>query len=106
MTRVTATLMRRRALQTLGAPVEVAGVGLHSGKIASVRMLPSAKPGIQFLRSDQNAANVVMARPESVTSTLLSTTIGSDYSSVRTIEHLMAADLYGFAPIIHLSLCI
>ena len=72
----------------------VAGVGLHGGQHARVRLRPAvAGEGIHFVRTDLPTAPVIAARPSAVVSTALSTTIGDASSgvTVATVEHLMAA---------------
>jgi len=84
-----------RKQQTLAESVSCAGTGLHGG--APVRLLLSparAGTGIVFVRTDHTHAVEIAARPGSVTSTRLATTLGSGDASVGTVEHLLAA-LYG-----------
>lgn len=91
--------MRRfgRRIATLAAPVEVAGIGLHTGARVRVRALPvaAADDGIYFVRSDLGGAERrISASPHSVVCTRLSTTLGAtgdDDATVRTVEHLLAA---------------
>ena len=77
---------------TLASPVKFAGVGLHSGCMVHVEILPaSANVGIIFHRTDNPHAIPVAANPFNISETTLSTTIGTGFSRVSTIEHLMAA---------------
>lgn len=77
---------------TLGAPIKFAGVGLHSGCLVNVEILPAAaNTGIIFHRVDEISAVPVAANPFNISETRLSTTIGSGVSKVSTIEHIMAA---------------
>lgn len=83
---------RPAALHTLATACEVVGVGLHSGEMARVRLLPSSEHGITFQRSDQRRAPPVVARPGAVVSTVLSTTLGlAGGATIATVEHLLAA---------------
>ena len=92
---------------TLGGNFERSGVGLHSGILTKVRVLPATVgEGRYFVRVDLPGRPVVPARVEAVRDTLLSTelrTLLKDDSkasastsvspdvSVRTVEHLLAA---------------
>lgn len=90
-------MLRRRLSSTLAAPLELAGVGLHSGASVRVRALPAAAAddGIYFVRSDLGGdERRIRASPESVVCTRLSTTLGAaggGDATVRTVEHLLAA---------------
>lgn len=90
---IPSTLRRVHHLATLASPsAEIAGVGLHSGAFARVRLHPAAgSDGISFVRSDLPGSPPIAARPSSVVSTVLSTAIGAGEASVSTIEHLMSA---------------
>jgi UDP-3-O-[3-hydroxymyristoyl] N-acetylglucosamine deacetylase len=82
---------------TLRQPVSFSGIGLHSGRTVSMRLLPAeADTGIRFKRTNiKGKGAIVPARYDLVTDTRLGTTITNKYGvSVSTIEHLMAA-LYG-----------
>tara|TARA_Y100000590_G_scaffold309578_1_gene349629 strand:+ start:1476 stop:2396 length:921 start_codon:yes stop_codon:yes gene_type:complete len=82
--------------KTLKKEVKFSGVGLHTGKEVSIRILPS-KPntGIQFKRIDLKKDNIILPNVFNVSSTNLCTTIVNEQGvQVSTIEHLMAA-LYG-----------
>ncbi|GGK30093.1 UDP-3-O-acyl-N-acetylglucosamine deacetylase [Salinarimonas ramus] len=80
---------------TLRAPVEISGVGVHSGESVSVTLHP-AEPGhgIVFLRTGlpNGIDRLIEARHINVSATELCTVVGSRESgAVATIEHLMAA---------------
>jgi len=82
--------------KTLKKSVKFEGVGLHTGKKASITILPS-KPntGIIFKRVDLERNNIVLPNVYNVSNATLCTTITNEYGvSVSTIEHLMGA-LYG-----------
>ncbi len=82
--------------KTLKKDVKFEGVGLHTGKEVSIRILPS-KPntGIVFKRVDLKNNNIILPNIYNVTNATLCTTITNEYNvSVSTIEHLMGA-LYG-----------
>lgn len=87
-------LSRGSALQhTLRAPIDCAGIGLHSGVPINVRLLPAPDGhGIAFYRTDLDV--LIPARFDAVVDTRMCTVIGhADQPEARvgTIEHLMAA---------------
>ena len=82
--------------QTLAVGFERSGIGLHSGTVARLRVLPAAAgAGRYFVRVDLPDAPVIPARLQFVHQTRLSTELraGSDtgLATVRTVEHLLAA---------------
>ncbi len=78
--------------RTLAHEVEVAGVGIHTGRATNVRIGPApAGTGVVFCRVDVADRPEVPARLEFVTSTELGTTLGTGGVEVRTVEHLLAA---------------
>ncbi|MFY9941390.1 MAG: UDP-3-O-acyl-N-acetylglucosamine deacetylase [Desulfobacterales bacterium] len=78
--------------QTLAQPVQCTGIGVHSGRQVTLKILPAAiNHGIKFLRSDLPGKPVVTAHFNSVVDTSLATVIGADGVIVSTIEHLMAS---------------
>ena len=79
--------------KTLNKSLEINGIGLHTGKKVTLRILP-AEPntGIQFKRTDLQGDNVVIPSVFNVSSANLCTTISNDAGvKISTIEHLMAA---------------
>jgi len=75
--------------QTLRHPVELAGIGLHSGDPVAMRISPAgADTGVLFRASD---GTLIPANADHVVDTNSATTIGAFGVRVRTIEHLMAA---------------
>lgn len=78
--------------QTLREAVEISGIGLHSGKTATVRIRP-AQPGtgIRFVRTDLPGSPAIAAHFSKVTNTQMATTLTDSGVSVTTVEHLMAA---------------
>lgn len=87
--------MRKKSIRqkTLRRAVILEGVGLHSGKKVSVRLLPSgANTGLVFKRIDLASPAFIKAHSRFVSDTLLCTKVSNeDGISVGTIEHLMAA---------------
>ncbi len=82
-----------RNQRTLKSELTFSGIGLHSGKIANVRISPNdPDTGITFIRTDIKKDNEIKALWNNVTSTKLCTTISNKNNvSVSTIEHLMSA---------------
>ena len=79
--------------KTLSEKVSFKGIGLHSGKSASINLLPAREDeGIVFKRTDLNKNNVIKANFNNVSSAKLCTTLENDYGiKVSTVEHLLAA---------------
>ena len=68
------------------------GVGLHSGVTTHVRILPAESgSGRYFVRVDLPDSPIIPAQVAAVQETILSTQLGKDEVSVRTVEHLLAA---------------
>lgn len=90
---------------TLAAPVEQIGIGLHSGVESRVRITPApADSGRVFMchipadgsldgdgLQDSNRSIAIPATTAHVVSTQLSTELGAEGVTVRTVEHLLAA---------------
>jgi len=82
--------------KTIKDVITIHGVGLHTGKIAHMKLKP-AEPntGVIFKRTDLKENNFVIPGVYNVSSAAFSTTVLNDYGvSISTIEHLMGA-LYG-----------
>ncbi len=79
--------------KTIKHTVSCFGIGVHSGKPASITLYPApANTGIKFVRTDIAKNNEVTARYDFVSTTNLGTTIKNEHNvEVATIEHLMAA---------------
>lgn len=76
---------------TIKKDVSYRGIGLHSGREVSMRLLPApADTGIVFVRTDAGGRQI-HARAANVTSTLRATTVEENGVKVFTIEHLMSA---------------
>ncbi|MEA5507129.1 UDP-3-O-acyl-N-acetylglucosamine deacetylase [Halotia wernerae UHCC 0503] len=77
---------------TLAAEITQTGVGLHSGVITHVRILPGdAGSGRYFVRVDLPDLPIIPAQVAAVNQTVLSTQLGKGETCVRTVEHLLAA---------------
>lgn len=77
---------------TLASEISQSGVGLHSGVVTQVRVLPAAPgQGRYFVRVDLPEQPIIPARVEAVSQTVLSTQLGEGEACIRTVEHLLAA---------------
>ena len=81
--------------RTLEKEIKVTGIGLHSGKKVTLRLIPAPiNTGIQFRRSDLTGSEMIPAHALSVGATENNTTLGHGPGAIHTVEHLLAA-LYG-----------
>ena len=82
--------------KTVKAKVQFSGIGLHSGKLVNISILPAnPNSGIIFKRVDLANNNIVIPSFANVCNTSLNTTISNEFGvKVSTIEHLMGA-LFG-----------
>ncbi len=83
-----------RLQRTIKKEITFHGIGLHTGKYATVRLKPASRDtGIVFYRIDRGA--IIRANITSVVDTAFATTIGFvnglDVVKVKTVEHLLAA---------------
>ncbi len=81
-----------QAQRTLGGEFTRSGIGLHTGSLAQVRVLP-APPGSgrRFIRVDLPESPEIPAHIDAVGQTMLSTELAAGRATVRTVEHLLAA---------------
>lgn len=78
--------------RTIRRAVSVSGSGIHTGARAEVTCRPAGlNEGIVFVRGDQPRAPALRASVDAVTDTHRGVTLGRGPSSVRTVEHLLAA---------------
>jgi UDP-3-O-[3-hydroxymyristoyl] N-acetylglucosamine deacetylase len=76
--------------RTVSKRVSATGVGLHSGKPATLTLAPaSADAGITFVRMDLGVE--IPGRNEYVADTTLSTSVALGTARVSTVEHVLAA---------------
>lgn len=77
---------------TIRTPQSLAGVGIHSGKPATLTVRPApAGAGVSFVRTDASDA-VIPAHALRVSTTMLGTNMTNDAGvSVATVEHFLAA---------------
>lgn len=81
--------------RTLAKPVQLTGIGLHSGKKVTLKLYPAqADSGIVFRRVDVENSTDQKADANSVGATDNNTTLGNGKEAIHTVEHLLAA-LYG-----------
>lgn len=77
--------------RTLREPITLAGVGLHTGRPARMRCLPTGEGrGIVFARTDHPDATPVPATVDMVSDAVRAITLGAA-APVQTVEHLLAA---------------
>lgn len=80
-----------RPRRTLSGPTEtLAGVGLHSGKAATVRVRP-APAGAGLVFRDQESGQEIPARAANVSDTSRCTILSLNGTTVQTVEHLLSA---------------
>ncbi|MCX7912985.1 MAG: UDP-3-O-acyl-N-acetylglucosamine deacetylase [Thermodesulfovibrionales bacterium] len=76
--------------RTISKEVYFEGKGLHTGKLATVRLKPApVDSGIIFCRADKGV--IIKANIYSVVDTSFATTIGLNGIRIKTVEHLLAA---------------
>uniref|UniRef100_A0A1U7YQQ6 Probable UDP-3-O-[3-hydroxymyristoyl] N-acetylglucosamine deacetylase 2 isoform X2 n=1 Tax=Nicotiana sylvestris TaxID=4096 RepID=A0A1U7YQQ6_NICSY len=74
--------------QTVANCVEVTGIGLHSGKVSTVRICPElAGEGRYF----ELGSKVIQASIDFAKESPLCTTLCKDGHSISTVEHLLSA---------------
>ena len=79
-----------RLQRTLRQEVSFSGIGLHTGRHATVRLKPAPRDsGIIFNRVDRMA--VIRSHIGAVTDTAFATTLGNGNVKIRTVEHILAA---------------
>jgi UDP-3-O-[3-hydroxymyristoyl] N-acetylglucosamine deacetylase len=82
-------LIKQRTLKNV---IRAMGVGLHTGKKVYLTLRPAPiDSGIRFRRIDLDVPVEILARPEKVGDTNLSTTLVEDGVRISTVEHLLSA---------------
>jgi UDP-3-O-[3-hydroxymyristoyl] N-acetylglucosamine deacetylase len=83
----------QRTLQrTLKDSVSLTGIGIHSGKPATLKLRPArSNAGIRFVRTDLEGSPEIAAHYKNVINTQMATTIGRGKICVSTVEHVLAA---------------
>jgi UDP-3-O-[3-hydroxymyristoyl] N-acetylglucosamine deacetylase len=80
-----------RYQRTIKNPITFTGVGLHSGKYATVRVLPApVHTGIRFIRTDLGGVEI-RAVAANTAGADHATTLREGGAAVRTVEHLLGA---------------
>lgn len=78
--------------KTIANPVEISGMGLHTGKIVKMRFLPATENyGYKFQRVDLENKPLINALVENVVDTARGTTISENGATVATVEHALSA---------------
>lgn len=77
--------------RTLRQRAQVQGVGLHTGKLATLTFCPAPEnTGIHFVRKDIHGCPALSTQSEYVTATNMATTLGSEDFSISTVEHCLS----------------
>jgi UDP-3-O-[3-hydroxymyristoyl] N-acetylglucosamine deacetylase / 3-hydroxyacyl-[acyl-carrier-protein] dehydratase len=78
--------------KTIGRPVSLTGVGLHTGHPVHLTFYPAdVKSGIRFRRADLGAGIDIQALVENVVEISRGTVLGKNGAKVYTVEHVLAA---------------
>jgi UDP-3-O-[3-hydroxymyristoyl] N-acetylglucosamine deacetylase len=78
--------------KTLQKSVTLKGIGLHTGKDASIKFKPAPEStGIYFVRSDISGFPALRALSRNVRATQMATVLGSELFAISTVEHCMSA---------------
>ena len=77
--------------RTIAAPVRTVGIGLHTGRKVTLRLVPAPMDsGIVFKRVDLPEAQPVPAQAKCVSDTRLATVLQHDAVRISTVEHLLS----------------
>ena len=77
---------------TLKAPIELKGTGLHTGEYVTLRILPAPENhGYKFQRTDLPGEPIIEADCDLVTDTSRGTTLEKNGARVSTVEHVLAS---------------
>ena len=78
--------------QSLARPVQVSGVGLHTGRYGTLTLRPApVGHGVAVRRVDAAGSPPIPALADRVTGTDRRTVLGAGDQSVQTVEHVLAA---------------
>ncbi len=79
--------------QTIKQSVSTKGIGLHTGELSKITILPgNVDSGIIFKRTDLKKNNIILANYKNVSQGMLCTTLENEKGvKVSTVEHLLAA---------------
>ena len=85
-------ILKTVSQKTIGKPVFLEGVGLHTGSKVRLSFLPAPEnTGFIFIRSDLNGKNQVAADVNYVVNTDRGTNIENNGIKIQTSEHVLAA---------------
>ena len=77
--------------RTIRSRAVVEGIGLHTGKPATLTFCPAPEgTGIYFVRRDMAGAPAISTQADRVTATTMATTLGGEAFSVSTVEHCLS----------------
>lgn len=77
--------------RTIASPVTTVGIGLHTGRKVTLRLLPGAvNTGVVFKRMDLKGSELVPADAHFVSDTRLATVLQKGDTRVSTVEHLLS----------------
>jgi len=78
--------------KTIATTISISGIGLHTGRKATVTLRPAQEnTGYLFVSKDAEPPVEILAIFDKVVDTVLATTIGRDGFKINTVEHLIAA---------------
>ena len=78
--------------KTLKSQITISGIGLHSGKKVSLKLIPAeAHTGLIFICNVRNKKSIILVSLNYVVDTSNAVTLGDGFRIVQTVEHLMAA---------------
>jgi len=78
--------------KTIATTISISGIGLHTGRKATVTLRPAQEnTGYLFVSKDAETPVEILAIFDKVVDTVLATTIGRDGFKINTVEHLIAA---------------
>lgn len=81
--------------RTIKSPVHLQGVGLHTGAVVNLSILPAPENhGYKFQRMDLPEQPIIKADPDLVVNTQRGTTLEQNGARVHTTEHVLSA-IYG-----------
>lgn len=79
-----------RLQRTLKTEVKFEGIGLHTGNYVNGKLMPAPRDsGVVFFRRDKNV--FINATANAVSDTAFATTLGSNGTRIKTVEHILAA---------------
>ncbi len=79
-----------RLQRTIKETVKFSGIGLHTGRPATVTLKPAPRDtGVVFIRTDRKT--IIKAHLGAVVDTAFATTLGYNGTRIKTVEHLLSA---------------